>query len=156
MAAARDERPVSLRVILRPSRLALALSILATALAAIAIARSSLADSPLVLVLWAFLALTAGALLRGDRRHAGEWLLDRSPEGIARLREASGHLDDAPTFLLRRRTCWPFLLVIGAVDAANRRSLWLVAMIDALPHEDFRRLAVWLRRARCAQEPGQK
>ena len=153
MAAARRERPASsLRVTLRPSRLALVLIVFASALAALAITRSSLAESPFALAIWAALALAVGLFLRSLGTHAGGWLFDENPDGIGRLRSASGSIDEVPTLWLRNRTCWPFLLVIGTVESASRRSQRLVLMIDALSRDDFRRLAVWLRRAHCAPD----
>ena len=103
---------------------------------------------------WALLVFAAGVLLRASGKHAGVWLFDEDADGIGRLRLATGSVDDAPTFALRRRTCRPFLLVIEAGDVASGRSLRLGVLIDAVPREDFKRLAAWLRRARCAQGAG--
>ena len=57
MAAARRERPVSsLRLTFRPSRLALVLIVLASALAALAITHSGLSEPPFALAIWAALS----------------------------------------------------------------------------------------------------
>lgn len=156
MAAARGERPAALRVTVRYSRLALALTLSAFALAAIAVGCSRLAAKPFAMVVWVALALAAGFLVRALGAHCGIWQFDESADGIGRLRPASASMDDAPDLRLRRTTCWPFLLAVEAVEVTSGRSTRLVVMFDALPRDDFRRLSAWLRLARCAPDAGPK
>jgi hypothetical protein len=132
----------TLRIELGPSHLLGGLLGAAHALALLA-AFISLAGWPLYLVAAAILVSAAALVAESLHGSAGAAVsLEVHADGSAAWRDRRGSWHEAK---LGNDHFVSALLMVVRLDAAAMRRKWIVLLPDSAPHDDLRRLRVWLR-----------